>query len=302
MKKLAMLLLSLLLTISLVSCSSDNSNAPTNPVNNDNTEKPIPENKEPEKPEIVFEEIVVVDNEFCTIKITGINPDNMWGYTVNTFLENKSTDKTYMFSLDGASVNGIHTEPLFATEVAASKKSNAEISFMDPIFKDFDVKDFTDIELSFRVYNSDDWSADDLAKENINVYPLGQDKALKFERPSQQSDTVLVDNDLVSIVVTGYENDDIWGYSANLYLVNKTDKEVMVSVDDVSVNGYMADPFWATTVKPGKVRFSSMSWSDTVFEENSISEVESIEMKLRVYDAKNWNAKDIHSGTITLNP
>lgn len=291
MKKIVQFLLSLVLVMTLASCSSENSKVPENPSNN-----------EPEKPAIVFEEITVIDNEFCTIKITGINPDNLWGYTLNTYLENKSKDTTFMFSIDGAAINGIQTQPLFASEVAPNKKSNVEISFMDSTFSDYSASDFTDIELSFRVYDSNDWAVDEVAEVTQNIYPLGQEKAIHYVRPSQPTDTVLVDNDQLTTVVTGYEIDDIWGYSANFYLVNKTDKEVMVSVDDVSVNGYMADPFFATTIKPNKVQFSSMTWSDSVFEENSISEVESIEMTLKVYDANNWLDQDIFLETFTLNP
>lgn len=302
MKKIVQFLLSLVLVMTFASCSSENSKVPENPSNNESTKKPIVQNNEPEKPVIVFEEITVIDNEFCTIKITGINPDNLWGYTLNAYLENKSKDTTFMFSIDGAAINGIQTQPLFASEVAPNKKSNVEISFMDSTFSNYSASDFTDIELSFRVYDSNDWAADEVAEVKQNIYPLGQEKAIHYVRPSQPTDTVLVDNDQLTIVVTGYEIDDIWGYSANFYLVNKTDKEVMVSVDDVSVNGYMADPFFATTIKPNKVQFSSMTWSDSVFEENSISEVESIEMTLKVYDAKNWLDQDIFLETFTLNP
>ena len=302
MKKIVQFLLSLVLVMTLASCSSENSKVPENPSNNESTKKPIVQNNEPEKPAIVFEEITVVDNEFCTIKITGINPDNLWGYTLNAYLENKSKDTTFMFSIDGAAINGIQTQPLFASEVAPNKKSNVEISFMDSTFSNYSASDFTDIELSFRVYDSNDWAVDEVAEVTQNIYPLGQEKAIHYVRPSQPTDTVLVDNDQLTIVVTGYEIDDIWGYSANFYLVNKTDKEVMVSVDDVSVNGYMADPFFATTIKPNKVQFSSMTWSDSVFEENSISEVESIEMTLKVYDANNWLDQDIFLETFTLNP
>lgn len=46
----------------------------------------------------------------------------------------------------------------------------------------------------------------------------------------------------MTVIVTGYEDDERWGFSANLFLVNKSDKTVMFSVDEASVNGFMADP------------------------------------------------------------
>lgn len=59
--------------------------------------------------EITFEEISVVDNDGCVIKITGIDAYNLWGYTLSAYLENKSAEKTYMFSVESASVNGVQT-------------------------------------------------------------------------------------------------------------------------------------------------------------------------------------------------
>ena len=76
----------------------------------------------------------------------------------------------------------------------------------------------------------------------------------------------------------------------------------MFSSDDVSVNGFMCDPFWATSVAAGKAAFSSMDWMASSFEENGITEVEEIEMVLQVYDNENWSANDLFKETVTLTP
>lgn len=291
MKKMTAYLLGLALMISMTACSSADSD--DSGENNDNT--PV------ETEEISFEEITVVDNEQCTIKITGIEPDNMWGYTLNAYLENKSDDKTYMFSVQNASVNGLQTDPLFATTVAAGKKSNEEINFSEDL-SSYGLTDFTDIQLTFRVYDNDDWMADDVALQTVHVYPYGEDKATTFVRESQSTDHVIVDNENVTIIVTGYDEDGIWGYTMHLYLVNKTDSEVMFSVDDVSVNGFMADPFWAASVAAGKAAFSDVSWSDSTFEDNDITTVEEIEMTWSVYNNEDWTQDDIYNETVVLNP
>ncbi len=305
MKRIATLLLMVALLVSLAACGGaptnddgGTNNADQNISSQEETTK-IQDNQESE---ISFTEMVAIDNEECTIKITGIDADNMWGYTINALLENKSAEKIYMFSVDSAAINGVKCDPFFASEVAAGKKSNEEISFSVDALEDNGITDFTDIELTFRVYDSEDWLADAVAKETVHIYPYGEDKAVKFVRESQPSDNVIIDNEYVTVIVTGYEEDDIWGYTANLFLVNKTDKNVMFSVDDASVNGFMADPLYATTVSAGNCAFSSMSWADTTFEENGITEVETIEFKLRAYDDDDWFAEDFANETVTLNP
>lgn len=317
MKKYLALLLALILVLTFAACGgekADDKTPDSDPVlqTEDNFEKePAPSSAAEEKTteespkagaEIAFEEVIVVDNDECLIKIVDIDPDNMWGYTLQAYLENKSSEISYMFSVVTASVNGVQSDPLFASEVAPGKKENAGISFMDSTLEENGITEYTDIELIFKVYDSDDWSADDVAYETAKIYPLGEEKAVRFVRDAQAADNLIIDNEHVSVTVTGYEIDDIWGYTANLYLVNKTDLELMFSVDGVSVNGYMADPFYATSVYPEKSAFSSMYWSDETFAENGITEVEEIEFTFTVYDYNDWSADNLVDQVITLNP
>lgn len=304
MNKKISFLLALLLALCLTACGGTESGgkASSSPAASQGAldpEKPKPEEK---SPEITFKELTMIDNEACVVKITDINPDNMWGFTLKANLENKSKDKTYMFAVQSAAVNGVQSDPLFAKEVAPGKKANEDISFMDSALQENDVGEFTDIELTIRVYDSNDWLAEEAALETVHIYPYGEDKASTFTRESQPEDQILVDNEYATAIVTGYTEDSIWGYTVNLFFVNKSDKEVMFSVNDASVNGYMADPFFATAVTPGKCAFSSMSWSDSVLEANSITEIEKIEFMLRVYDNNDWMAEAFVEESITLNP
>ncbi len=305
MKKLLTLILTTFMLLSLVACDIEtppnNDNNSSQNQTNDNIESNVQSNNE-NKNEITFSGLVAVDNAECIIKITEIDPDNLWGYTLKVQLENKSTDKTYMFSVESAAINGVQCDPFFATEVAAGKKANEEISFTKSELDDNGIKNYTDIELTFRVYDTNDWMADNVAKETIHVYPYGEDKVVKYVRTPQPSDNIIVDNEYITVVVTGYEDDPIWGYTAKLFLLNKTDKNVMFSVDEASVNGYMADPFFAKSVSAGKCAFSSMSWSSTTLEENGITVIEEIEFNLRVYDEDNWFDDDLANKTVTLTP
>lgn len=300
MKRIIAVLCALILLLSMAACGAPTSNSANTPESSN--EITSTEATESPAQQISFSEVVAVDNEYCTIKITGIDPDGLLGYTLKAYMENKTTDQTLMFSVTSASVNGVMADPLFATKIAAEKKSNEEITFVGDSLEVNGITDFTDIELNFRVSDSNDWSADAVAEASVHIYPYGEEKATVFSREPQSSDTILVDNEYATVIVTGYTNDDIWGYTANLYIVNKTDAAVTVSVDEVSVNGFMADPFYADIVDGGKCAFSSISWVDSIFEENSITEVETIEFILRVHDSNDWMADDFVNELITLNP
>lgn len=317
MKRLAVFLLACILLLTLSACFSEeasNPNPQTPPAQNtpnempSNTDTPdTQQNNEHNKPsspsmeEIPFEEIIAVDNDDCLIKIVAIEEDMIWGYSLKVYLENKTPDKTLMFSVLSASVNGIDSDPFFAQEVAPGKKSNESISFSDETLEDH-IENYTDILLHFRVYDSNDWSADDVATASVHVYPYGEENATKYVRETLPTDTVLVDNEYVTVIVTDYDPDSFWGYSANLYIVNKTDTTITVSTDEVSLNGFMLDPFYATSVMPDSCKFSSISWFTSDLEDNGITEVEEIEFILKIYDAEDWTANDFAYENISLAP
>ena len=332
MKKITAFLLALLMVCALISCSvqtppadsgetpsqgqndenqndNNDSNNTSNTDNNtdSNTDSNTDNNTDSntnneEKTEFSFEAVTVVDNSECTIKITKVNYDGWMGFSLKANLENKSAEKTYMFSVESAAINGVECIPIFATEVAAGKKANGDIYFADDELEENGVGDYTDVELTFRVYDSNDWLAEEVAIQTVHIYPLGENKAVKYHREPKTTDKVIIDNEHLTVTVIGYEKDDILGYSAKLYLVNKSDKNIMFSADEVSVNGYMIDPFFATSVLAGKCAFASITWFESALEENEISNVEEIEFKLRAYDNDNWFGDDFANVPVVLNP
>lgn len=254
-----------------------------------------------EKDAVTFETFTPIDNDECAVIVKELKEDSLWGYTVKLGLENKSADKTYMYAVESVTVNGVESAVLFATTVAPGKKSNDDLVITDASLKDNGINKFTDIAVSMRIYDSEDWAADPAAKETFHIYPYGEDKAEKFVRQPASTDIVLTDNDAVRCTVLGFKEDSIWGYTMQIYLENKTDSQLMYAINDASVNGYMADPFFAATVGPGCSRFSDVSWSDTTLEENGIDTVESIEFTLRVYNTDDW-MNDYVNETFTVNP
>lgn len=300
MKKLIALLLVLALMLSFAACSkdSDKESDDDKKTSQDKTDKEDKEDKE----EITFTELTVIDNEACSIKITKIAPKEILGYTLKAQLENKSSDKTYRFSVESASINGVYGDPYFTAEVAAGKKANSDISFSELTFEGNDIGKYTDIELVFTVQDSEDWSAEPVAEKTVHIYPYGEDKAIKFERKAQTTDNVILDNEYATVIVTGYKEDEILGYVAELYLVNKTDKTIVFDAEDESVNGFMMDSYYMDLIPAGKSAFSKMYWYNDTLEENGVEKVEEIEFTLTVSDTEDWSTGDYGNVTVTLNP
>ena len=299
MKKLIALLLTFALLLALCACGSDEKNQDTKPTNApDSTTGPAEEDT---TERFDIGEMIVADTEDCTIKITGLENDDLWGLALKVYIENKTADSNLVVCIDTASINGIQSDPYFSTDVAAGKKANEEISFFTDQIDAAGVSEYTDIEVTFRAYDPEGLG-DDLLKETVHIYPYGEDKAVRFEREHQPEDHVIVDNDYLKVIVTGYEYDADWGYAMNLYLENKSEKNLMLTADEVSVNDYMLDPYYAEALYAGKSAFSTVAWFGDDLTNNDITEVEKIEFLLHVTDHDDWFADELVCETILLNP
>lgn len=300
LNKILSILLAILFVVTLAACGE------TTETHEDTVQNPVQETEAAEVPAettapVVFEETILVDDENCTFKVTAIDADNLWGYTLKVYLENK-TNKELTFSVNDVSVNGFMCDPFWAANVTADMKANEEISFSKDSFSANGITTVTDIAFTLSVYDSNDWTADHLVSDVFSIYPCGEDAVQTYERTPQNSDIVLFDNESCSMIITGFDPDNIWGYTVNVYLENKTDKNLMFSLDGAAVNGFMCDPYWADTVAAGKRSNTSISWMASEFEENGITDVESLTLPIRVYDSDDWTADDLVDETFTVNP
>lgn len=249
--------------------------------------------------------ITVVDNNSFTFKIMEAKDDSIWGFTLRVYCENKMPDKTLMFSWDDVSVNGYMIDPFWATEVPAGKKANKDISFSSSSFSKAGISSADEITFTLRVYDSNDWWADDFYKESYTIYPTGASgkNSTTPARKTSKDEKVIIDNDICTFIILEPHEDSIWGYTLDCYLENKTNNKTLIfSWDDVSVNGYMIDPFWATSVPQNLKKYSEISFSTSKFNENYISSVEEIEFNLRIYDDNDWMADDIINQTFKYRP
>lgn len=255
------------------------------------------EDKISAKPQVQMESVTVVDNDECRITITGAQ-EQYGGISLKAELENKSADKTYMFAVDSADVEGLECDPLFAKTVEPAKKAVGSIDFTSD---DAKRTDFTEIGMTFRVYDSDDWMADAVAKEHVAVFPYGEAAIKHYERESQASDKVLVDNDIARVTLTQIYDDSIWGYTLELYIENMSDKNLMVGIDGASIDGFMSDPFFARSVSAGNCAYGSPAWSDSQLEEIGVTTPSEIEFTIYASDNDNVSGH-LFEEPVTITP
>lgn len=301
-KKFFAVILTMFLVASMSACSGkEESPKETARAASETTAEKETETAEQTSQKAEFQEQVIVDNENFVFKITSAEDDGVWGYTWKAYLENK-TDKELMFALNNVAVNGFMCDPFWATTVTAGMKANEEISWATDAFEKNGIEDVAKVEFQLTIYDNNDLMADYLLDEKYIVYPRGEEAFQQKEREAQESDIVLFDNDSCTMIITGFDPDNEWGYTMNAYLVNKTDKELMFASSDVAVNGFMCDPFWAESITAGNRSNVEISWMASDFEENGITEVESITLPMQVYNNRDFAEEALVEETFTVNP
>jgi len=241
---------------------------------------------------------VVLDNEFCKIEFKGMRKDDILGTVLDVTLLNKTTDKIITFTTEYLTVNGIQREAIFYTDVSAGKTSNKEISFFDNAEEYIDM--YTDVEIAFIAREKDDYSGEPLAQVVYNYYPYGKDQAKRYERNVQATDTVIVDNEDITVIAMGIEYDELWGYSVKMYIENKSDKNLVCEVEDASVNSIMTDPYYLYTVGSGKIELNKMTFYDLI--ESDIKSIKDIEFTFRVYNADDYSEDDLFNQKVKIYP
>jgi len=210
MKRFTSLLLTVLMLLSLAACGGE-----TVPPQGESAEGLEGKTDAAEEKEITFTEQVVADNEECKITITGVERDDEWGrFYIYTLLENKSSDKTYEFSLDSSAVNGVSIPTFFDNnarpELAPGEKYDGKIESWDMDFNYNDIGGYTDIELVFRVREEKEGGfsgANVLERKTVHIYPYGEDKAVEFVREAQPSDKIILDNEYATVIFAGEGNE-----------------------------------------------------------------------------------------------
>ncbi len=255
-----------------------------------------------EKTRVPFEEVTVVENDLCGIKITALEGDEEQGYTLTAELSNSSEDRLYMYEVQSASINSVNIDPGFAMEIPAGISFPGTITFSGELLEEYGIGDVTDIELTFAVYDSDDDSGEYIANETIHIYPYGEENAEVFRRESRESDVVLSESDRMKVVCIAAETGEE-GAEISLYLENYTEDSMMLYIENASLNGTEADPYWAYLLPAGKSGFSEVLWDADDLESfgiEDLSEITEAEFTMIAYAGGDFSAEAALEETFSI--
>lgn len=312
MKRFLTLLLCLALSASLAACGA--TPAPTEappaptaaPSAPEATEAPQ-EDGAPKVDESLTQEqtlnLLLYSDEDCAFTVTEAEFNEHLGLRVHVRCENFS-DRPLMFTWNNTSVCGFMYDPFWAEEVAAGKKVNSIIDFDTYALEQLGVASPDAITFTLTVVDSEEFLDEPLVNEGFCIYPTGKEpgQVVYPEYRHKNGETVITENDTLTFIIENVEDEVSEYYTLNCYIANHTGKNLLITWDAVSVNGFMVDPFWAASVAGGMQLVTQISFLRSDLEAQGIEEVQNIEFTILAMDNDDWDADYLLSETCTYNP
>lgn len=234
--------------------------------------------------EVTIDEQVLVDQNGIVVTATEYVTDSIWGDGIKLLLENNS-DKDVTVGCNALIVNDYMITDLFVSEVAAGKKSNETLYLSSTQLKAAGIENVGKVEIYFHIYDS---STFDTVFDSECV-TIETSAYANIDTTPNDAGTELYNQDGIRIVGKTVDENSFWGTAILLYLENNSEKNVGISVDDMSINGFMMSPFFSTTVYDGKKSINDITVFSSDLEENGIETIEEVELKFHIYDADSYS-------------
>ena len=301
MKRLLILVLCMGLTLSLFGCAS--TPAPTDPPLFP-TEATVPQITPTEKPtEPESDALLLVDNADCAFTVTGYEDNAHLGLQIQVLCENKS-DRPLMFSWNNVSVCGFMYEPMWAEEVAPGKKVHSTVGIDTYLLEQLHVDSVDQVVFTLTVRDSEEFMNQPVVDSGFCIYPTGKtpDQVISPQYRHTEGETVITENDTLTFIITEVDDELSELYTLRCYLQNNTGKNLIVSWEDVSVNGFMVNPFWSVAVGAGMQAYSDILFYRSDLDRQDIEVVQNIEFRLQAMDYDDWNSDYLFDEVFTFKP
>ena len=240
--------------------------------------------------EFSFEETVLVDNDDIYMALQEFDPDGRYGPSFSVELENR-TDRPLQFSMTWCAIDEVVCPGYWSEKVAAGKKAYSEISWYAEDLAANGINYIETVEAGLWVYDADDLSADDIydGKVSWSVPNSGTEipSAELIESENGYDPIVLLRG--LDMAFLDFDADSDLGPTITFLFANRSDMDLTVSAEDVSVNGVMCDPLWAETIPAGKVAYGRCYWWEDDLADARIDAMETVEMPIEVYDEATYD-------------
>lgn len=233
---------------------------------------------------VTLDELVIFDQDSVRITVKGLSNDNFMGPSIKVLVENGSTQNITVQTRN-CSVNGLMMEPVFSCDIAAGKKANDTIIFLNSDLETAQISTIASIEFYLHIFNSDTW--DDIMRSDIISLNTS---VTDYVQPYNDNGFTAYDDGGIKVVIQKLNSEDsFWGSDVYVYAENNTDANITIQARDVSIDGFMIDPMFSCDIAAGKKAYDTITFMQSDLEDNGIIDITQLELKLTVFDSDSWN-------------
>ncbi len=107
-----------------------------------------------------------------------------------------------------------------------------------------------------------------------------EDAPVEDKTPEPTVSPYLVDKDVCSYELLSFELDESGNYIWRVELTNRSEQPLTFGMDEVYLNDYRADPYWASVVAAGASAEQEIVWSAEELSRNGIAAVSRVDFRL----------------------
>lgn len=237
--------------------------------------------------EITIEEQVLLDQDGIVITAKEYVTDSIWGDGISLLIENNS-EKTVGIGCEALVVNNYMITDLFFAEVAAGKKANEVMYLSSSGLRAAGIESVGQVEAYFYGYDSETF--DNIFK--TDCITIQTSEYANMDVSVDDAGTELYNSNGIRIVGKTVDENSFWGTAILLYCENNSGENVGISVEEMSINGFMMNPLFSTTVYHNKMSISDITILASDLENNGIESIEEVELKFHIYNAESYNTID----------
>ncbi len=232
---------------------------------------------------ITIEEQILLDRDGIKVTAKEYVEDSIWGDGIKVLVENNS-DKNLGVGCNALIVNNYMITDLFSCDVAAGKKANDTIYLSSSALEAAGINNVGQIELYLRVFDTDTYQN----VFNADPVTIKTSAFANMDTTSADVGAELYNKDGIRIVGKFVEENSFWGTAVLLYLENTTDKNITVSCDNMSINGFMVTPLFYSDIYAGKMAVDTITILSSDLENNSITSVDEIEVSFQIRNSDTY--------------
>lgn len=237
--------------------------------------------------DITIEEQVLLDRDGILITATEYVTDSIWGDGIKLLIENNS-DKTVTIGCSALIVNNYMITDLFSSEIAAGKKANEVMYLSSSELRAAGIESVGQVEVYFHAFDASTYET----LFQADCVTIQTSEYANMDTTLDNVGIELYNENGVKIIGKAVDEDSFWGTAILLYCENTSGKNVTISVEEMSINGFMMSPFFATTVYDGKMSLDEITIFQSDLDENEIEKIEEIELKFHIFNSDTYSTID----------